>query len=508
VDRRRTLARLATPAVVLLCTGLMAWAQFSFEGLYDGDSYFHTRAARELARNGIEGTFPQASVSTWSERYSDKDLAFHLLLVPFQAGDRDEDLVASGKRAAVFVALLLFAAIATALRLVAVRLAPLWILLFFSTHAAILGHLLAVRPHGLGVALLVLEAGLLVRRAGWPLFLVGMLHVYSHSSFPLLALLAASFVAVALLRREEVPWRTAGFAAGGIFAGNLVHPYFPNNLSVAWDQTVEVARNVWQEAPPIPAELFGSELVAASTRDFLACFAAWAPATVALAVLLIRRTPHTLSTEASALLVANAGLGVLSFLSARFFVFWMPLAVLLAGRLWTELSGRRSLRELWVARRRDVLLAGAVLVSILLAGQGTGSVLDLRERAKDLYTRSAERPAVEHLRARAAPGDLVYHNFWWDFSVLYHYRPDGRYVVALDPVFLFRHDPGKFDAMLQLFRGERRDAHEVIAKQFGARWVYVSRSRRSAPFVEALEADPRFVRTYADGNAMVYRVGD
>jgi hypothetical protein len=155
-----------------------------------------------------------------------------------------------------------------------------------------------------------------------------------------------------------------------------------------------------------------------------------------------------------------------------------------------------------------VLLAGAVLVSILLAGQGTGSVLDLRERAKDLYTRSAERPAVEHLRARAAPGDLVYHNFWWDFSVLYHYRPDGRYVVALDPVFLFRHDPGKFDAMLQLFRGERRDAHEVIAKQFGARWVYVSRSRRSAPFVEALEADPRFVRTYADGNAMVYRVGD
>ncbi len=501
-------SRLATPAVVLLCTGFMAWAQFSFEGLYDGDSYFHTRAARELARNGIERTFPQASVSTWSERYSDKDLAFHLLLVPFQAGDRDEDLVASGKRATVLVAFLLFAAIATALRLSAVRFAPLWILLFFSTHVAILGHLLAVRPHGLGVALLVLEAGLLVRRAGGPLLLLGAVHVYSHSSFPLLALLAGAFVAVALLRREEVPWRTAGFAFGGIVAGSFVHPYFPNNLAVAWEQTVEVARNVWGETPQIPAELFGGELVAASTRDFLACFAGWAPAAVALAVALIRRSPRALSTEASALLVANSGLGVLSFLSARFFVFWMPLAVVLAGRLWTELAGGCSLRVLWIARRRDVLLAGTVLASILVAGQATGSVLDLRERVRTLYTRSSERQAVEYLRAHAAPGELVYHNFWWDFSVLYHYRPDGRYVVALDPVFLFRHDPGKFDAMLRLFRGERRDAHEVIAKQFRARWVYVSRSRRSVPFVDALDADPRFVRAYADADAMVYRVGD
>lgn len=484
----------------------MAWSQFSFEGLYDGDSYFHTRAARELARGGIERTFPQASVSTWSARYSDKDFAFHLLLIPFQAGDPTADLVAAGKRAAVFVAFLLFAAIALSLRLSAVRFAPLWILLFFSTHVAILGHLLAVRPHGLGVALLVLEAGLLVRRAGWPLLLVGALHVYSHSSFPLLVLLAAAFVAVALLRREEAPWRSAGFAVGGILAGGLLHPYFPNNLAVAWDQTVEVARNVWQDSPPIPSELFGGELVAASTRDFLACFAGWAPAAVALAVFLFRRSPRALSTEASALVAANAVLGVLSFLSARFFVFWMPLAVLLAGRLWTELAGGRTLRELWVARRRDVLLAGAVLASILVAGQGTGSVLDLRERARSLYTRSEERPAVEYLRSQAAPGDLVYHNFWWDFSVLYHYRPDGRYVVALDPVFLFRHDPEKFDAMLRLFRGERRDAHEVIAERFGARWVYVSRSRRSAPFVEALEADPRFVRAYSDGNATVYRV--
>lgn len=497
---------LATAITVLICGTLLAWVQFSFDGMYDGDSYFHTRAARELADHGIRRTFPQTAFSTWNGRYSDKDFLFHAILIPFQGGDGGEDLVGPGKRAAVLMGFALLAAVAFSLRATGARFVPLWILFLFSMHAAVTGHLLAVRPHTLGVALLVLEAALLLRGSVWGVGVLGMLHVYAHSSFPLLAALAACRVGVSWLRREAVPWRTAGAAIGGIVGGSLLHPWFPNNLAIARQQTLEVARNVWSGSPAIPPELFGSELVAASTSDFLSCFSGWAPAALGLAAWLVARRPRPLSTETLSLLAMNVVLGGLSFLSARFLAFWMPLSILLAGRLWTEIAAERPLRVLWSERRREVALSAGILVACLGAAQVEGSVFALRDRARGLYTRSAERPAVEFLRRNAPSGELVYHNFWWDFSTLYHYRPEGRYIVALDPVFLYMHDRRRFEAMLDLYRGERRDAYAVVAETFGARWVYVGRTRRSPPFLDAVGSDRRFERVYADPNALVYRV--
>ncbi len=508
------LLRFATPATVLLCAALLLWVQFSFDGMYDGDSYFHTRAARELSEHGIRREFPQASVSTWSTTYSDKDFLYHVLLIPFQvqhrlfhgSGTDDEDLVTPGKEAAAFFDLLLLAGVALSLGGVGARFGPLWLLLLFSMDVHVTAHLLAVRPHVLGATLLVVEAALLVRRSVWGVGALAMLHVYSHSSFVLVPGLAACLVAAYLLRGEPAPWRSFAAAVGGVAAGNVLNPFFPNNLSLAWDQTVEVARNLWGGGGAIPAEVFGAELSPETTKDFLECFAGWAPAVLGLLAFLALKRTRALSTSALALLAMNVVLGLLAFMSVQFIVFWAPLAILLAGRVWTELAADRPLRQIWVENRRELLLGAGALALCLAAGQYADSVVRLREKAQGTYTRSGERAAVDYLREHAAPDDLVYHNFWWDFSVLYHYRPEGRYVVGLDPVFMYRRDPEKFRAMLQAYDGKASNVYEIVAKQFGARWVYVSRSNFSPSFVALLRDDPRFVRVYQDRNAGVYQV--
>jgi hypothetical protein len=121
-------------------------------------------------------------------------------------------------------------------------------------------------------------------------------------------------------------------------------------------------------------------------------------------------------------------------------------------------------------------------------------------------TEELKRPAVEFLRRNARPDEPVYHNFWWDFSILYHDRPDGRYVVALDPVFFQRHDPRRFAKSLAAYEGRADDLHGMLAEDFGARWVFVQKAPQFLPFFDLVRADPRFHKAYEDEHVVIARL--
>jgi len=502
---------LPTVAVVLLCSALMGWVQFSFDGMHDGDSYFHTRAARELDEHGFRDKFPQTAFSTWSVRYSDKDLLFHAFLIPFQrlhralSDQETEDLVTPGKQAAVVLTLVFFVCFAVALHRVDARFPWFWILLLFVADAPLLFAFLPVRPGLLAIAFVVVEIVLILRRKILWLFIVGALHALGHSSFVLLPALATAWTIAHLLRRESFSTRLLAVAFLGPILGLIVNPYFPNNLFVAWDQLVEVARAVWLGASEVPAHLFGSELVAPRTSQFLGSYPAFLPAVCAL-VAFLAYPRRRLSTEGLALVLMTGLLLGVGFMSERFLRFFFPAAVLLGARLWTELWGNTALRESWRGNARAFAFSASVLVFSLLGGLADGSVATVQNHVVGMSTPGIYRPAVEFLERTAKPDELVYHNFWWDFSVLYHYRPDGRYVVALDPVFFYRFDPELFDKSLEAFSGTTENVYRILDDDFGARWVFVPKDARYYPFFNLLRQDGRFEKAYEDPHVVIVKL--
>jgi hypothetical protein len=262
---------------------------------------------------------------------------------------------------------------------------------------------------------------------------------------------------------------------------------------------------VWGVAAEIPADLFGVELRAERTDIWLSIFPTWGPAVLGLLAWLARRQARALSTPCLALALGCGLLLVLASVSARFLDFLLPLCLLLAGRVWTELAEGRSLRVLWAQERRATATAVAALAVCLASGVAAAAAAPAW-LASEVTSRSVQRDAVAYLSEHAAPDDLVYHNFWWDFALLYHYRPQGRYVVALDPVFMYRHDPRRFARMLEGYRGTARDLHGIVAGEFGARWVFVTLHPWFAPFHALLRRDSRFERVYADEYSEVYAV--
>ena len=116
------------------------------------------------------------------------------------------------------------------------------------------------------------------------------------------------------------------------------------------------------------------------------------------------------------------------------------------------------------------------------------------------------REAIAFLDRRAAPGDVVYHNFWIPFAPLYYFRPHGTYIEGLDPIFLYRFDPRLFAGMLSVYRGDAADPHRVIAADFGARFVFVQKVAPERAMARALLRDQRFRSIYNDPHAVVFEV--
>lgn len=491
--------RALTWAVVLLATAWLAWVQLSFHGLYDLDSYFHVRAAEQLSIGGPQKTFPQATQSTWLDRYSDKDFLFHALLIPFVRAD----LFAGGKWAVVAMDFLVLASFAVALRTFGIRFGALWVFLLIATSPYYLTRLSSVRPHILGIAFVTVEIALLFRDHWKTLFVVSALHVLAHSSFVVLPALVVARAATCLLTGERQPVRAALAVVAGLAAASLLHPYFPNNLTVAYDQLVEVTRNVWFPNRTIPREAFGSELGPITWQAFLAQAPGWAPAVLGLVLVVATRGVRGWSPAQIDLGLLTAGFLFVASRSRRFVDVFVVCALLFAGALFTHLASGRTLGAL--LRQRAVVFVPCALALAALAGWAGSRVAGMRDGFQRQAMGDVFAPAVAALGTLAAPGDVVYHNSWMDFAVLYGFRPEGRYISGLDPIFLYQHDPELFAKNLGLSRGTG-DATAIVARDFGARWIWVTTQSRDRTFRKLLERSPGVRPVYRDAAAEIWQV--
>lgn len=491
--------RALTWAAVLMAIAWLAWVQLSFTGLYDLDSYFHVRAAEQLAVHGVEKAFPQATQSTWTDRYSDKDFLFHVLLVPF-VGD---DPFAGGKWAVIALDALALASFALAIRTFGIRFGAFWVLLLVVTSPYYVTRLASVRPHILGLAFVTVEIALLFRDRWKTLFVVAFLHVLAHSSFVLLPGLVAARALTSFLTGERQPVRAALAVAAGLVAASLLHPYFPNNLDVAWDQLVEVTRNVWLPNRTIPREAFGSELGPITWQAFLAQAPGWAPALLGLVLVLATYGVRGWSPAQIDLGLLTAGFLFVASRSRRFVDLLVVCGLLFAGTLFTRLAAGRTLLAL--LRARAAVAVPCALALLVLAGWAGSRVADMRDRFQRQAMGDVFAPAVAAVGQLAAPGDVVYHNSWMDFAVLYAFRPDGRYISGLDPIFLYQHDPALFAKNLALSRGQG-NAPEIVTRDFGARWIWVTTQPRDQAFRKLLERSRGVRPVYADQAAQVWQV--
>ncbi|MGI5865846.1 MAG: hypothetical protein ACOX6T_27840 [Myxococcales bacterium] len=312
------------------------------------------------------------------------------------------------------------------------------------------------RPQLLSMSCMLLGWHLALNRRHLLLGAVGAVYALTYVAPHALLALVGLVAAVDLVAggRDGMPagwWKPVAAVAAGIVAGLALHPNAINHLRLLAVVNVSISSSSFL-APVADAlgRLFDTPLFTAGPQidaaiefheisgfDGLRMFSIWLPALVLLAAFVVGRIRPSRATLAAG--VATLAWWVLFLRSQRFIEYLAPFAALaftLAIRDLWQAGYFRRLRRLKLPARLAV--AGALgLAGLLVLVRAVYGAVD----AVGHISPAPQREAALYLRSHAPEGAKVFETEWDDTVVLLHFSDRQRYLVALDPHYMFHHTP-------------------------------------------------------------------
>ncbi|MGC4123016.1 MAG: hypothetical protein QM765_52285 [Myxococcales bacterium] len=459
--RRPALEPVAAVGVLALVAVLV---QLLSPSPFDADSYYHLAVARLIAKHGLLQAFPWTPFSWLADHYADKELVFHLLLLPVAS----LPVATAAKIGGAFFGTLLLAAIFFVLRAEKAPAPLVWTLSTLAGSALFVLRFSLLRPHLLAIALALGVTWAAARRRWTLLAALSFAYPLCYTAFHTALVLVLIVAAASLLAERRLEWRGVAACAAGLAAGLLVHPNFPEILAFWKIQNVDVLSTAW--AGSAGFEL-GQEFGPLGLGDLVRHAPLPAVATAAALVLVARTSSR--QTVPLSFALAAASFAILSLASARFVEYWAPFSCVALALA----AGERLSRP---AASGAVLAAFAFLLAF-----GRSPIEQLTKRGDDLPA-----PVAEALAARIPVDAQVFTCNWGLTGELMIALPERRFMVALDPVLFFKKDPGLYREWFELTHRPPPRPSQPIRERFGARYVLCERSPRWRSFIGAMEADP------------------
>lgn len=483
---------------VVAAAAVTAVVRYSGPAIYCGDGWFHVRYATILRDHGIARTFPWWQESFLKDRFTDFNLLYHLLLIPFTAVNE----LAGARLLAVLVAAFAIGALWWSLRALRVPWAWLFAVGALAASPEFAYRLTYSRPLVLALGLGFIGAAMILRGSRVGALVVTFLYAHTHCSLHFLPCLALLHDAQSTRPPGTPLWarfRTTRWTLAGAALGLAISPYFPNDLSFWWTANVGVLEASWGMGRFLRV---GTEMLPATTKGLLLAN----PGLFALSALALYAATRVerVSDEARTLMIVALGFFGLTLRSQRFVELWTPYTVLFAGVVARD-CGADARARAWAVRHRRALQVGATAATLLVAaGLGAGT----RENVAAAATEAPPlwRPAARWMKAHVPAGETIFHLGWDEFPELFYEDTTHRYLIGQDATFFYATSPERCRLWARLAHGIGGDAWAPVRRTFGCRFAFVP--RRYVSFLRLVRRDPRFHEAWSDANAIVFRLDD
>lgn len=424
-----------------LPAGLIGWINARSPGLVGNDSYYHLRMALLLPEFGFAREFPWLPDTLLGTGFVNLHWGFHAILCPFALAGQSLGVgaVTAAKLFLCLIAGVNGLLLAMVLRERKVPLAWLWSLtwLLLPWHYWLRHAYLRAYTVELSILLLLTWCWLRGNRRGVLLTAFAGMQVYANAVILLLP--GFCWVAAALLTGEDRrrQFTLAGWLVAGTLVGLLLTPYFPHNLHFLkvqlWDIGAETPDAVGSEWKP-----YNAWTLIRQSLPLLALFG--------LALLLRLTRGVRLNASDTALLLLNLALLALTCKARRGMEYWPVFAVLSTAVLAAPfLRPRREPAEhtpAWLGLGAAAAAAGLLWFHHDAARiRGEGWLHELRK-------------AMDVVKAASKPGEKVLIDDWDLFPYCFYYNTHNAYPAGLDPMFLAKADPWKWQVFSIITRGQ------------------------------------------------------
>lgn len=496
----------------------------------DPDSFYHAKMALLIRDQGIVRQFPWLQLTTLGQHYTDQHLLYHVLLIPFVTWFPP---LVGLKLATVFFGATLFTVIYWMFRQTKVRWPLVFILLLLMIRPFTFRVSLAKAP---STSLIFFFIGLTwifqyhLRR----LFVLAFAYVWYYGGFPLLGVAAAITAGVSWIynrvhrlqshryvqkvlslvsrrartarhRRPNIEMLLT--VAGGLLAGLIINPYFPNNLHFYWQQLVNIGIINFQHVIGVGAEWYPYNF------GDLVANGAIASLLILLAMLGIIFRPKQQSKQSWALLLLTIFFFVLTIKSRRYVEYYIPTAVVFSAFAISD--ALRGISDATIAHELGKLFrpgwkrwAGGLLIIYVLFGVGYIVGRDFRNEQSDLsqgFPLTKFERVGKWLELNTPAGSRVVHSDWDEFPPLFYQDSHNTYIAGLDPTFLYMANTNTYWTWANITLGRfSGDLKKAVTQTLGAQYVLVAAGHQIMD--QEFSANPSFTQVYHDDEATVYAV--
>ena len=499
----------------------------------DWDGYYHIRWSSLLWENFKHGhwlpEFTWLPLTVLNPRdYADHHFLFHLLQIPFLWFF--EPVMAAKVAAVIYGSLAIFSVYWLMFRYKMDYLL-LWLAALLTCANPFFYRMNMAKAPPLTIIFTVVGIYFLFERKYVWLAPLMFLFVWTYSLFPLLLIAAIIWAAIIGWNEGKLEWQPVVYTLGGMIAGNIINPYFPNNLKLFYEHFAEKIKVGTDFVVSV-----GGEWYPYSGQDLLTHLPI-ALAAMLIGYILFAPKNGRLPEKATFFLVFVTILLAAQFRSKRFAEYFPPFAILFAAFSWQAfripnvllpeyfqrdiepyLDKKSSEKkvQLLLARRIAAGLLGLLFFALIIYNfrgvnfQGWG--IDIKQEGLTESIRSNEpntkyQRVMSWLLENVPEGERIFNCNWDDFPKMFFYDQKHNYVYGLDPNYLYSENPELYQRITEITGGKVDDPAPEIRDKFGANYIFADAKENQDLIAKALESG--WCETaYDDDEAIVLKIRD
>lgn len=514
-------------AIVLL----MVVSQFSTDAICcgDWDGYYHIRWSSLLWENFSHGKWlPEFKwlplTVLGPDVYADHHFLFHLLQIPFLWFFEP---VMAAKVATVFYASLAIFSVYWLLFYYKVDNLLLWFGALVTCANPFFYRMNMGKAPPLTIIISVIGIYLLFERKYVWLAPLMFLFVWTYSLFPLLLIAAFIWSLIIAWNERRFEWRPLAYTGGGLILGNIINPYFPQNLLLFVEHFMEKLKIGDFDVP------VGGEWYPYSGVDLLTHFPI-ALAAMLIGYILFAPKNGKLPEKATFFLTFVTILLVSQFRSKRFAEYFPPFAILFAAFSWQAFKTpslllpedfkrdiepyldveKNTEKQHYLSVFKQVIMwsLGIIFIGLVFFNFRGLEMFGIKQSGLMGEIRNNE-PNTKYQRSmqwfldNVPEGERIYNCNWDDFPKMFFYDQKHTYVYGLDPNYLYTKNPDLYKRMQDINAGKVDDPAPEIRDNFGAKYIF-SDAKENQDFIAKTLNSGWADKVYDDDEAIILKIRD
>lgn len=485
-----------------------AYLIFSHHSFAGGDDvYQYLRFSSVWLEHGwsMVKSMPWLPYSFPGNTFSDLWLLFHFYLLPFSwlpqpfGGKIATFILELGILGSFYLVLREYVS-NKYLRLFALIITP------FALSSDFLFRLLLTRAHLFNIIFVLLLILFIKKKNTIGLVIVSGLFAFNNVAAILVIPILFTHVFADLILRKQISLKIILAIISGYMIGLLIHPNLVSNFVLTVQQIygdLFLARNigtpVGSEMYPYSLRDFFSVNLFASVLFFLSCAYAFKG--------LIKKN---ISSDQLWLFSMAVVFFVMTVHSKRFVEYWVPITSLVFMVFFSEKISKLNWRNFW-----ELIMGSwqfksfAIFMLGIFMYAGVSTIVKVNSYLDVGYSYDSFQGAGEWLRTATNQNEIVFNVDWDAFPQLLFWDDKNRYVVGMDPMFLFWNNPVRFTDWLNIAEDHRKflsqkSLAKILKNDFQARFIVLDIDNHPNLYNHLMSEPEFFMEMFNDGRVAIF----